>query len=117
MKVSTTQVLKNLKGEEMKIATSEIEDGKEIVKQVPMEFRDLVTNALNSETQEHRLTPELKTKAFQIMKKLWDSKEANLTLEQRNLIVERVKLFYTTMVAGIVEELLEGKDEEPKKEG
>lgn len=107
MKVSTTQVLKNLKGEDMRMLSSEVVDGKETTKEVPMIFREVITNLLNMETQELRMTAEMKNKAFQIMKKLWDGKEADLTVDQRSLIIERANLFYPAMTAGIISEVLE----------
>ena len=72
MKVDTTKILKNLKGDDMQILTSETKDGKSVPKQEPMILREVITNLLNMEDQENRLTPEKKSKAWQIMKKLWD---------------------------------------------
>ena len=115
MKINTEYVLKNLKGEEMKLLSSEMVDGKEKTIEKPMVFREVITNLLNTETQENRMTSELKTKAFQIMKKLWDGKEADLTVEQRALINERAIIFYPTMTAGIIRDYMEEKVEEVKK--
>lgn len=110
MKVNTTQILKNLKGEDMKMLSAKMVDGKETTVEEPMVLREVITNLLNMETQEHRLTSEHKNKAFQIMKKMWDGIEADLTVEQRALIVERANMFYPTMTAGILAEALEEKE-------
>ena len=116
MKIDTTKVLKNLKGEEMKMLSSEMVDGKEVTKESPMILREIITNVLNMESNEYRLTAEHKNKAFQIMKKLWDSKEADLTVDQRALISERALLFLPTMTAGLIAEELEEKEVSSKNE-
>ena len=110
MKIDTTKVLKNLKGEEMKMLSSEMVDGKEVTKESPMVLREIITNVLNMESNEHRLTAEHKNKAFQIMKRLWDDKDADLTVDQRALIKERALLFFPTMTAGLIVEELEEKE-------
>jgi len=53
MKIDTTKVLKNLKGEEMKMLSSEMVDGKEVTKESPMVLREIITNVLNMESNEH----------------------------------------------------------------
>ena len=110
MKIDTTKVLKNLKGGEMKMLSSETVNGAEVAKESPMVLREIITNLLNMGSNEHRLTAEYKNKAFQIMKKLWDSKEADLTVDQRALIKERALLFLPTMTAGLITEELEEKE-------
>ena len=115
MKINTVQVLKNFKGEELKILSSETINGKEVEKIIPMTLREIITEVLNRESNEHRLSAEVKNKAFQIMRKLWDNKETDLTVEQRALIMERAKIFLPTMTAGLVCEILEprGNKTEP----
>jgi len=44
------------------------------------------------------------------MKRLWDDKDADLTVDQRALIKERALLFFPTMTAGLIVEELEEKE-------
>ena len=108
MKISTIQILKNFRGEDMQMSVTEIVNGKEEVILKPMVLREIVTNILNMEDKDNRLTAEKKTQAFQIMKKLWESNEVELSLNQKAFIADRAKLFLPTMTAGLIEEALEG---------
>lgn len=110
MKIDVTQVIKNLKGEDMFMLSQEIDkNGQSKRKRSPMVFREAVTNLLNTETQQHLLTAEDKNKAFQIMKKIWDSKVVDLTVDDRAFIKKKAFLFYPPMTAGVISEALEEK--------
>lgn len=89
-------------------------EGKDILddKNKPVEARTVIANALVSEDQDHRLTGEKKTQAFQIGLKLWGDKEVDLTVDQLAFIKERVGIFHNALIFGRICELLEGKTEE-----
>lgn len=114
MKILTKQVLKNFRGEDMQMSVTEMVNDKEEIVIKPMVLREIITNVLNMEDKDNRLTAEKKTQAFQIMKKLWEADEVELTLNQKAFIADRAKLFLPTMTAGLIEEALEGgvKNEE-----
>tara|TARA_Y100000310_G_C20550338_1_gene747732 strand:- start:659 stop:1042 length:384 start_codon:yes stop_codon:yes gene_type:complete len=118
MKIDTTQVLKNLKGEDMVMLNSEIgDDGKQKIEKKPMILRELLNNLLNTEDQQNKLTAEKKGKAWQIMKKLWDKngKKVELTADDRAFINERSKIFHPPMTYGILSEALVKKEKVDKK--
>ena len=73
-------------------------------------WRSVFFTALNNFTKDEQPTGELKTKCYQITQKIFASKDADLTVEQRALILERVKKIFTSpLICGRVEELLEEK--------
>lgn len=110
MKILGTQILKNLEGKEMESLVSDIdENGKEKITKKPLILRDTITNLLNMENNENRLTAEKKGQAWQIMKKLWDNKEFELTEIERDFVMDRAKIFYPPMTYGVLREALEGK--------
>jgi len=117
MKIDTTRILKNLKGDDMRILTTETENGKSVQKEEPMVLREVITNLLNMEDQQNRLTAEKKGKGWQIMKKMWDGngKKVELTVDDRAFINERAKIFYPTMTCGVVGEALEEKVDKGKE--
>lgn len=106
MKVDTTQILKTIQGEDM-FRMEEV-DGKE--KKKILSLRDILTDALNGENVENRLTSEKKNKAWQLMKKLWDGngKEVNFTIDDLAYMKERVGIFYNPMTYGLISDLFEG---------
>ena len=113
MEVNTLYAFKNLKGETMQTASIEVnKEGKEITVKKPMIFREIITNLLNTENQSSLLTPEKKAKAWVIMKRLWDGETAELSVDERALIIERARIFYPTMTYGIIKDFLEA--EQPK---
>jgi len=93
-------------------------EGKEILgdDKLPVEAKSIIANAIVAESQEHLLTGEVKSKAFQIGIKLY-SKEPDFTVDQLAFIKERVGFFYNALIYGRICELLENNStEEPKKE-
>ncbi len=88
-------------------------DGKPITDadKKPIKARDIISNAINTEDQEHRLTAEVKNKAFQIGLKIWKNDEADLTVDQMALIKERVGFYYSPLIYGRICELLGEKTE------
>ena len=100
MRINTNIELKDFKDEPLRDSRGGV-----------LTARDIMSMALNSEDNEHRLTAEKKNQAFQIMSKLWKQDECELTVEQAALIKERVGLFYSTLTYGRICELLEGKEE------
>ena len=98
MKIITTEVIKDFKGEPIKN-----EKGQEVT------ARDIISIVLNMEDNDHRLTAEKKNQAFQIGIKLWQDKEIDLTVEQAAFIKERVGYFYSPIIYGRICELIEGK--------
>jgi hypothetical protein len=98
MKVNTNVKILDFQGKVIKD-----ESGKEAV------AKDIISTVLNLEDNEHRLTGEKKTQAFQIGIKLWDKDEIDITVEQASFIKERVSIFCPPIVFGRISELLEGK--------
>ena len=99
MKINIATILKNFKGEDL------------IDEQTkkPIIARDIIAIAINSETQEHRMTPEKKNQAFQIGIKLYAHDEVDFTVEQAAFIKERVAIFYSPLIVGRINELFEKK--------
>ena len=114
MKIKVTQVLKNLDGEEMKFITGKVVDGKEKLEEKPMTLRKVLGELLNTETNEHRLTPEMKNQAGQILLKLWGSDENDLTVEQRAYILKQAEKFSSPLVLVLLRKALEDKDTKVK---
>ena len=74
-------------------------------------IREFFTTALNSATQNETFTAEQKAKAYQISLKLWAGKEANLTLDDRAFLKERINLiFINPMLCGRLCDILEGNE-------
>lgn len=72
-------------------------------------FRSIIANALNSFQQDKPLSAEQKNKSWQIMKKLYDGDEVDLTVDDCAFIKERVGLIYTPLIFGRVSDLFETK--------
>jgi hypothetical protein len=86
------------------------------VKETPAEDSPVVTlrsvffTALNNFTRDEMPTGEIKTQCYQITQKVFANKEVDLTVDQRALILERVRKIYTSpLICGRVEELLNEK--------
>ena len=73
-------------------------------------WRSAFYMALNNFSREEQPTGDIKTRCYQITQKLFASKEVDLTVDQRSLILERVrKIFNSPLVCGRAEEVLEEK--------
>ena len=99
MKINVLSHIKTFKGEDLLDETTK----------KPIEIRDIIANAIVTEDQEHRLTSEKKTQAFQIGIKLWSGKEVDFTIEQMAFIKERVGYFFNALVFGRISELFDKK--------
>ena len=75
-------------------------------------YRAVIANALNNFSRDEAPTAEQKNKAWQIMKKLYEGSEVNLTVDDMAFINERVAKTYPPLIYGRVSELFESKDSE-----
>lgn len=98
MKVKVTEKVLGYEGKPVK-------DGEK-----DLEWLQVFFIALNNFTQDEKPTSEVKSRCYQITKKLYDSNEPDLTVEERSFLIERVrKMFTSPLVCGRVEEFLEEK--------
>jgi hypothetical protein len=65
-----------------------------------IDWADVVSTSLNSQLPGEQLTAEDKVKCFQITSKVYASKTPDLTLSERNFILERVKKIYNPLIVG-----------------
>lgn len=101
MKLNPTEVLKDYRGNPIKMNDGE------------MTLRDAITTALNAMDPKRPLTAEKLNKAFQISVKLHDATDTvNLTVDDMAFIKERAALVYNALVFGRLSQLFEGGGEE-----
>lgn len=110
MKINVKAAITDYEGKPVMIPGAE--EGKE----TELTYFDVFIQALNSQVGQEVLTAELKNKIYQISKKIYGSNEPNFTPDQLVIIKERVGKAYNAMVYGKVCDLIDGTDDEPKKE-
>ena len=76
-------------------------------------WRSVIFTALNNFAQDEKPTGEIKTKCYQITKKVFDSNEPDLTVDQRALVLERIEKIYSSpLIIGRSKEFFEEAKEE-----
>ena len=126
MKIDVTQSLKNYEGtfiyeenvkrdEEGK--TVRDNDNKPVLEDVKLTLRSVVNTALIASEPDKTRTAEDKSKADQILRKLWEKKEVDFTTKDGGYIIEKVGIFFNPLVLGRVEDIFDGAgDKKEKKE-
>jgi hypothetical protein len=83
--------------------------------EVAKPLREYFSTALNNALPNEVMTPEDKTKAYEISTKLFASNEPNLTSEQITFLKGRIlKVFLSPLVCGRLIDVLEQNDEREK---
>lgn len=77
----------------------------------PEVLRTIISTALNGVLEGETMTPEDKSKAYELTTKIYARKEVDLTLDERKFIRDRVGLLYGALVFGRVSDILEQNDE------
>ena len=74
-------------------------------------WRKIIFNALNNiSPEEKQIDSETKSRCYQITKKIYDSKDPDLTVNERALILERIdKAYNSPLVCGKAKEFFEEK--------
>lgn len=80
--------------------------------QADLVWKNVFFQALNNFTKDEQPSNELKIRCYQITKKIFDSNDPDLAVDERALVMERVKKMFAPLICGEVEKFLE----EPKKE-
>jgi hypothetical protein len=113
MIIKVTDQILNLEGNPIEAISSSGEGDKG--EKTFVTYRTVISNALNNFNQSETPTAEYKNKSWQIMKKLYDSDEVNLTVDDMAHIKERVGKIYSPLIYGRVSEIFEKPSEAPKK--
>lgn len=98
MKVNLTQPIKNYDGKLIK-------DEKD-----KLTLKKVLVVALNSQDKNEVITPEQKSKIYQLSLKMYESKEPNFTVDDLSFIKERVGKFWSALVYGRVCDLIDNKE-------
>lgn len=80
----------------------------------PVTYRDSITQILDIVEQGD--TGEVKAQMKRVLDKIWRSKEADLTLQERGLIIQRAEKFANTFTYGILVDFLEEPSKDKDKE-
>jgi hypothetical protein len=111
MKIDIRRPIVDYQGKPITEPQSDPEEPRRIV-QVAKPLREYFSTALNNALPDETLTPEAKTRAYDISTKLFASNEPNLTSEQITFLKERIlKIFISPLVCGRLIDILEQNDE------
>ena len=114
MKIDIRQAIVDYEGKPITETQSDPENSDKSV-QVTKPLREYFSTALNSFVSSETLTPEDKSKAYEISTKLFASNEPNLTSEQITFLKDRIlKVFISPLVCGRLIDILEQNDEREK---
>lgn len=98
MKINVLQNIKGYDGADLQ------ENGKDIT------YRSVFATALNTFLPDENPSADLKAQAFAISNKLFVEGEAELSVTDAALIIERVGKIYSPLVFGRTKELLDSKE-------
>ena len=102
MKIKVNQVLKDLKGEDLKAGGEDKEKG--------LELKVICTNALLSDNAEiEKIDGNEKMTRFLLAEKIQKANELDLTVEEITKIKKVIGLFYGPLLVGRAYNALEGK--------
>lgn len=108
MIIKVTDQILDLEGHPIEAIVSNGQD--ESNKKTFVTYRTVISNALNNFNKEENPTAEYKNKSWQIMKKLYEKDEVNLTVDDMAHIKERVGKVYSPLIYGRVSEIFEKND-------
>lgn len=115
MKINVTQGIRDYEGNLIMVPKRNVtgeperdEDGKPIL--MAETLRLYLVTALNSEKPGEKLVAEDKAKIYMLSTKLYQSSSVDLTIHDRNFILDRVGASYGPLIYGRINDIFEGND-------
>ena len=91
-------------------------DNKPVLEDVKLTLRSVLNTALLASEPDKTRTAEDKSKADQILRKVWEKKEVDFTTKDGGYIIEKVGIFFNPLILGRVENIFDGVGEKKEKE-
>lgn len=108
MKIDTTQVIKKFDGSDLKeYRQVDPTDPQAGVKHFPVTVREVIYYSLNRQGGDNPILPEEKSRIAEVCQKMYASKEADFTVEERALIKSHIQIVQTPEVVGFITQLFD----------